>query len=57
MLKISTRLQRVTHNINTHRIQVHESVLCLVGLGVHFFYSAQEAYIDVTIDIRLVLLQ
>jgi hypothetical protein len=37
MLKISTSLQRVTHNTNTHRIQVHESVLCLVGLGVHFF--------------------
>jgi hypothetical protein len=37
MLKIKPRLQRGTHNINAHRIQVHESVLCLVGLGAHSF--------------------
>lgn len=57
MLKIKTHLQRVTHNINTHGMQVHESVLCSVGLGVHSFSSAQAAKIDVTIDIRPVLLQ
>jgi hypothetical protein len=34
MPKTKTRLWRVTHNINTHRIQVHESVLCSVGFDV-----------------------
>jgi hypothetical protein len=37
MLKIKHLLQRVTRNINTHRIQVHGSVLCSVFLGVHSF--------------------
>jgi hypothetical protein len=35
--KIQPRLAQPTHNTNTHRMQVHESVLCSVGLGVHYF--------------------
>jgi hypothetical protein len=56
MPKIKTRPCRVTHNINPHRMQVHESVLCSVWRTV-ISPGRRAAKIDVTIDIRLVLLQ